>query len=215
MTKAEAAKPARGTPRRLAAAPSASLRVRCAARVRGPAGNSLRSLRSLRSDTPALKSVHYAGEYARGPRTLRCSAPQMRAAAHPEPALLQPTVAREGIQPPHATVGGLRGRRHPPGAISVAARSAGPGSARAQRVLRELTHRSCLSAVSEANVASSAMRPWTEHRSGVGAKRRPPQHEPLAGAACRDALKERTHDGLSRTAARSHVPSFTHIRSTR
>jgi len=89
----------------------------------------------------------------------------------------------------HATVGDLRGRRYPAGAISAATRSAGPGSARAQRVLRELTHRSCLSAVSEANAASSAMRPRTEHRSGVGAKRRPPQHEPLPGTACRDALK--------------------------
>ena len=51
---AEAAKPTRGAPQRLAAAPFTSFRVPCAARVRGPAGNSLRSLRSLRSDTPAF-----------------------------------------------------------------------------------------------------------------------------------------------------------------
>jgi hypothetical protein len=32
-----------------------------------------------------------------------------------------------------------------------------------------------------------AARPRTEHRSAVGAKRRPPHHEPPPGAACRDA----------------------------
>ena len=88
---------------------------------------------------------------------------------------------------PHAPTGGLRGRRYPAGAISVATSSAGPGSARAQRALRPLTRRSCLSAVSAANAASSAARPRTEQRSAVGAKRRPPQHEPPAGTACRDA----------------------------
>ena len=87
----------------------------------------------------------------------------------------------------HATAGGLRGRRYPAWAISVATSSAGPGSARAQRVLQQLTRRGCLSAVSAANAASSAARPRTEQRSAVGAQHRPPQHEPAPGAACRDA----------------------------
>jgi hypothetical protein len=57
----------------------------------------------------------------------------------------------------------------------------------ARSALRCLTRRGCLSVESEANVASSAARPQAEHRSGVGAQRRPPQHEPLPGTACRDA----------------------------
>ena len=60
----------------------------------------------------------------------------------------------------------------------VGARSAHP----------HLTRRGCLSGVSAANVASSAARPQDEHRSGVGAKRRPPQHEPPPGTACRASL---------------------------
>jgi hypothetical protein len=62
----------------------------------------------------------------------------------------------------------------------------------ARSALRELTRRSCLSAVSEANEASSATRLKAEHRSGVVAKRRPPQHEPPAGTACRAALSQTT-----------------------
>ncbi len=57
----------------------------------------------------------------------------------------------------------------------------------ARSALRQLTCRSCLSAVSAANVASSAARPRTEHRSAVDAQHRPPQHEPPPGAARRDA----------------------------
>ena len=95
--------------------------------------------------------------------------------------------------------GGLRGRCCLARAISVATSSAGPGSARAS-ALCELTRRSCLSAVSVANVASFATRPRTEQRSAVDAQRRPPPHEPGPGSACRDALKPRT-SGHPRTAA--------------
>ncbi len=59
----------------------------------------------------------------------------------------------------------------------------------ARSALRQLTRRSCLSGVSAANAVSSATRPRGEHRSGVGAQRRPPQHEPLPGTACRAAPK--------------------------
>ena len=58
---------------------------------------------------------------------------------------------------------------------SAAPSSAGPWSARAQHALRDLTHRGCLSAVSAANAASSAMRPRVEQRRAVAAQRRPPQ----------------------------------------
>ena len=61
----------------------------------------------------------------------------------------------------------------------------------ARSALRCLTRRGCLNAVSAANEVSSAARPQAEQRSGVGAKRRPPQHEPPLGTACRDALRPR------------------------
>ena len=63
------------------------------------------------------------------------------------------------------------------------------GGVGARSALRQLTRRICPSAVSAANAASYAARPRTEHRSGVGAQRRPPQHEPPPGTACRDARK--------------------------
>ncbi len=57
----------------------------------------------------------------------------------------------------------------------------------ARSALRKLTHCGCPSVESEANKASSAVRPRTEHRSAVAAKRRPPQHEPPPGTDSRDA----------------------------
>jgi len=57
----------------------------------------------------------------------------------------------------------------------------------ARSALRKLTRRGCLNGAHEVSVVSSAARPWTEHRSAVAAQRRPPQHEPLPGTACRDA----------------------------
>ncbi len=78
----------------------------------------------------------------------------------------------------------------------------------ARSALRELTRRSCLSAASEANEASSAPRLRIEHRSEVGATRRPRNHEPAAGTAWRDAaaLRLKTH-----TPTRTPIPrtSFT------
>ena len=69
----------------------------------------------------------------------------------------------------------------------------------ARSALRCLTRRGCLNGESVASAVSSATRPWAEHRSAVGAKRRPPQHEPLPGTACRAALKPCT-SGHTRTA---------------
>jgi len=100
----------------------------------------------------------------------------------------------------------LRGRWSSAGAISAATSSAGSGSARAQRALRDLTHRGCLSAVSAANEASSAMRPRAEQRSGVDAQRRPPQCEPWRETACREARSMRPRvvcAGVSRAASAS------------
>ncbi len=95
---------------------------------------------------------------------------------------------------------------------SVAARRAVPGGGDfcgdekrrpgvgVRSTLRCLTRRSCLNGVSAANAVSSATRPQGEHRSGVFAARRPPQHELPPGTACRAALKPR-ESGHRATAA--------------
>ena len=62
--------------------------------------------------------------------------------------------------------------------------------------LRDLTRRDCLSAVNEVNEASFATRPRAEHHSEVGAQRRPPQSEPPAGSAWRDARRSRASTGF-------------------
>ena len=148
-------------------------------------GNSLRSLRSLRSDTPGASQM-------RGTRlrSVQAASPALLGAseAHHDPL---PARAFAASSSPRPSVGGLRGRRHPAGAKWRAASSAGPGSARAQHAHPHLTRRTCLSVESEANAASCSARPWTEQRSGVGAQRRPPGSEPRPGAACRDARSTR------------------------
>jgi hypothetical protein len=92
----------------------------------------------------------------------------------------------------------------PPGPARPARRA--PESARAARFVH-LTRRDCLSGTTAGSEASFAARPRREHRSGVGAKRRPPQHEPLPGTARRDALKPRTQSG-QQTTARGRQPSL-------
>jgi hypothetical protein len=115
---AEAAKSARAGLQRTAAAVGTACRLRCGTRIPGPAGNSLRSLRSLRSDTPASKSVHEA-RCARGPGILRSSPPQMRAAGLPGPTLRQALLRATRR---HATTGGRRGERCPLRVSSASAR---------------------------------------------------------------------------------------------
>jgi len=190
---------------------------RPARQSRARAGCSASPRRSaLRADSPALlglvarRQTHCAhfvrcvqtngdksvveARCARGPRALRCSAPQRRCAACPGAPLLQRRwCSGEEL---HRC---LSGRRYSAGAISVATSSAGPGSARAS-ALRCLTRRGCLNAANAVSAVSSAARPRTEQRSAVAAKRRPPQHEPPAGTACRDARTSQA-SGCSRTAA--------------
>ena len=66
--------------------------------------------------------------------------------------------------------------------------SAGVG---ARSALRDLTRRYCLNVAPAKARSELSARPRGEHHSAVVAKRRPPQHEPVAGAAWRDALKPR------------------------
>jgi hypothetical protein len=95
---------------------------------------------------------------------------------------------------------GQRGGRCPVGAISGAASSAGLRSARAARFVR-LTRRRCPNAANAVSAVSSAARPRAEQRSGVGAQRRPLQHEPTAGAARRAAPRQRS---MSPTVGAAH-----------
>ena len=136
---------------------------------------------------------------ARWPCALRSSAPHRRVAACPGPALPRRSRCSHRTPPMHRT----RVRRHPAGAICAAARSAAPGSARCSAP-RDPTRRYCLNAApGPKGLARSELsaRPRGEHRSAVGAKRRPPQHEPLAGAAWRDAPAGDHDSGLSWAAA--------------
>jgi len=105
----------------------------------------------------------------------------------------------------------------------LAARQAVPGegdfcggeerrpSVGARRALRELTRRSYLSAESEANAASSATRLKVEHRSGVGASLRPPQHEPSAGTAGCVAPMRSESSHLRMTAPGRQRPPAEHV----
>ena len=124
-----------------------------------PSQNSLRSLRSLRSDS--RDESEDDARCARGHERLCFSAPPQARRRLPGRALAEPAV----VFAPQATAGGCRGRRCPLGAISWRREAQAPGSARAS-ALRELTCRRCLSEATAGREASSATRPWREHRSG-------------------------------------------------
>jgi len=173
--------------------------------VRAGRGASLRRS-PLRCDCPAVlglvarRSTHCV-RCALSAQTTATSQLWMRAArAATSPVLLGASEARRNLPArafaatvealaTNTTTRGLRGKGCPLGAIWVATSSTGPGSARAQRVLRELTRRGCLNAANEVSAVSSATRPRTEQRSAVAAQRRPPPHERSAGSPCRDAPK--------------------------
>ena len=188
-----------------------------------PSHNSLRSLRSLCSNT-CDESEHEAREYARGhessasrrrkgalpatrPRLCRGSA-LLVAGASPRWASRQAVLGggdlwgaeREGRGSEPACAG-LDG----PGARCVSQRARSLGGGARTRALRKLTRRICLSAESAAIEASYATRPRGEHRKAVGAKRRPLHHEPLPGSACRDALIAAPHRTPPRSNAHRHV----------
>ncbi len=159
----------------------------------------------LRCSVSRPRRRTHSATFGRCVRTASTSQTTKRAArAATSPALLGTSEARLRLpgrafadpaaeHPTRRTMGGLRGRHCPLGAISGATRSAAPGSARAS-ALRGLTCRGCSNAATAGRGVSSAARPWCEHRSGVGLQGRPPRHEPPAGSVCRDArtLHERT-----------------------
>jgi hypothetical protein len=176
----------------------------CAARQsRVRSGRSASLKRSARcADSPALLGHAARREtrfvrFALSARTAATSQSTKRAArAAASPARLGASEARRSLFA-HGSADMLaRSRWH---ASTLALRQAAPGGGSlcggeersagvgARSALRPHACRSCLSAVSEANAASSPARPRNEHHSGVEAKRRPPQCEPPPGTACREA----------------------------
>ena len=168
----------------------------------------LTPLPSVRSvQTGGDKSVHEA-RCARGPRALCSSAPKRRPPACPNEPLRH--CAGSSLEEPertqYASVFVLlvvnpqrwqRGRRYPAGAISGAARSTALRSARLRASTSDspqLFERNEQSEWSEFCGTTSGRAPQRSRCT-----RRPPQHEPLPGIACRAARPTRP-TGTSRTA---------------
>ena len=176
---------------------------RSARQRRGRAGRRSASARRspLRSDSPAMlvPVARRTTHFAHCVRCVRTSAPSQstkRAArAATSPALLGASQARRDGLPAPAFVEALavRGRIQTTGsarqAVSVGGDLWGDEERRlgvgARSALRGLTRRTCPNAANAVSAVSCATRPRAEHRSAVGAKRRPPHHEPPADAACR------------------------------
>jgi hypothetical protein len=175
-----AAKPCPGRRQRFSGAVGASHRLPCGARPCGPSHNSLRSHAFATLRQGATSQITWRA-CARGPQSMCSSAPRRRAAAHPgAPLRFQRWFA-------HAHHPGWTSRQAVPGTGDLWGGEERRSGVGAQSALRRLTRRACPSAVSAANAASCAVRPQPEHRSGVGATRRAPHHEPRPGTACRDA----------------------------
>jgi len=169
---------------RFGAAAAAAHRLPCGARPCCPSHNSLRSLRSLRSNR--VRQVRSRGALARAGH--KTSAPRRPAGALP-PARARHCRYSDDRRCERQC--GWPSRQAVPGRGDLWGGEEHRAGVGARSALRGLTRRTCPSAVSAANVASRAARPQAEHRSGVGAERRPLHHESLPGAACRDALKPR------------------------
>ena len=141
--------------------PFASLRVPCGTRSSGPAHNSLRSLRSLRSNRCA-ESDDEARQMRARPEDLRSSAAPIRPAQAP-PAALRATASV--FVETHTTT--CPATRHPGRAQRAceAPSSAGFG-ARARSALRALTRCVCSTTVSAANGGSYATGPRARAAQG-------------------------------------------------
>jgi hypothetical protein len=140
-------------------------RLRCDARSEVASRNSLRSLRSLRSNTRDESVVD--ARCARRPRL--CASRRPRNRPHRVPPAAHPTVLAVRSRATNACAKAGSGSLW---RASEAPRSAGLVAARAS-AHQHLTRRGCLSAESAANEASSATGHETEHRRAVGAQRRP------------------------------------------
>ena len=145
--------------------PTAELATRCA----------------LRSDSRGESETKRAARAAACPVLLSALEAHCRVSAHAFAVAFRRTTVGKPV-PGFAAGGARRGR-------SLRWREAQGGVSARASALRALTHRDCLS-VAPKRVASFAARPTPEHRSGVFAKRKPPQCEPPPGTACREAARE-------------------------
>jgi hypothetical protein len=146
--------------------------------LQAPPPNSLRALWALRSDNGG-EHVDEA-RCARGPETLRSSAPLRRATTHPHPPSLPScfTTANRGLSsysPPDAFARAPAALHWSSRQRGAAGGDFGGGEKRSGRVGARSAHpkrtrRRCLSAAHAVREASSAARPGHEHRSGVGHK---------------------------------------------
>ena len=131
--------------------------------------------------------------------SLRCRVKHPRAA--------QPVLSRGEAGLSRGAPQLLAGRRAVPGSGAVCVGEKRRHAVGARSAHQELTRCDCLSAESAANAASFATRPRAEHRSGVGAQRRPTQPAPLPGTARRDAPPS---PSPSSSPSRSHLYPHSH-----
>ena len=176
---------------------------------------------ALRADSAALLGLRARRE-TRSTHCVRCAqtvpASQMNEARgyarRPQPCAARRPTNRPRRVPPAARYRSWCGQNRMPSlvvrggwcpgwAIYGAARSGGTRRARTQCALPHLTRGDWSSAANAVSVASFAAPPRAEHRSGVGAQRRPPHHE-------------LTPDTARRAARSKHAPqASTHRCSTR
>ena len=166
--------------------------------LQAPPPNSLRAHRALRSDSGG-EHVHEA-RCARGPETLRSSAPLRRATTHPHPPSLPGciTTADPELSPwserdvvTCATPALLRSSRQ----RGAAGGDFGGGEKRSDQIGArsahpEHTRRRCLSAAHAVREASSAARSGHEHRSGVGLQADRPRMSPWRPPAVASGAKQ-------------------------
>jgi hypothetical protein len=197
-------------PRRTVVGPLLTLSVRCAGDelrgkgTPGQAGALHLGGRRWRADSPAMLDL-VARRRTRFVRCAHCArtaatsqSTKRAARAARSPALLGASQARPNL--PGRTFAGASlafvantqgtvSRRAVPGRGDFCGDEKRRAAVGARSALRRLTRRSCPNAANAVREVSSATRPQAEHRSAVGAQRRPPQHEPLPGAAWRDARR--------------------------
>ena len=184
----------------------ASLRLPCGARTLGPRHNSLRSLRSLRSDKCRESDVEARG-YARGQDSCAPRRSTRRVQRMPPAA---PTAVRRGSEYQHrhqacehsgARLGSARAAGGARRARRVERRATQLGGGARTRALREPTRGTCPSAANEVSAASCAARPQASSAGqSVRAARGPRKSARQAGTACRDRADAGT-SGMTRTSA--------------
>ncbi len=133
-------------------------RLRCAARSEGAPRNSLRSLRSLRSNSRGGSDERSA--LRAPPSALRCSPPHKS----PTPGTAHRAATLVVFDDACHGGAGKAGGGCATAATYAAPSSTGLVAARTQRALRDLTRRDCPSAANEVSVASFAAGHETEQR---------------------------------------------------